>query len=338
MAAKWGTHEASFRKLESAIKEYSAKECGAQIGAFAKHYKACQDLAEKLSFALVKARSNGVTGGDLKDFRKDSGFNDAYKALDREVDALWKEQEKAFQMTTMAKQTVSDLKILGEHVETDIKAHSKELKEAQEELKKSQDKAKSGKGTVSPSAVKLVQGLEKDFNTQSGVLGKLMDRIQAASKDLTEAGGLYRREVDQTMENYAAKFQKTIEKILDLAPKSAANEAGLPTALQERVLGVAVKKAVALGQEIEKQCRTALEKAAKDRALAAPEMKAAGAGLALLKKSHTALAANRKKYAKAIKDAKDSKELYKQFRFADEAFAGAEKALVETAKALAGMK
>ena len=337
MATKWANHEAEYSKLLPVIKLYSAKACAAQLDTFVKHYKTCQGLEEKLGFALVKARSNGVTGDSLADFRKDKSFNDAYKALDHQIDDLWKEQVKARQMGNEAKQTVNDLKILVEHIEEERKGHSKELAEAQEDLKKDQAKAKAGKGVLSPATIKLVDGLEKEFKKLDPGLAKLLKDIAGDIKDLTEAGSLYRKEIDQKMENYAAKFEKTIEKTLDLAPKSGADTAGLPTALQERVLVVAVKKAVALAKVIEKHCKTALEKAEKDRALAAPELKAAKLGLDTLKKAHKVLAANRKKYAAAIKAAKESKELYKQFKLADEAFEGSEKALVATMKTIAGI-
>ncbi|MEO8240714.1 MAG: hypothetical protein ABI832_00305 [bacterium] len=338
MAAKWENHSGGYSKLQKAIKEYSAKACNSQLELFLKHYKACEALEEKLSFALVKARSNGVDKDTLSDFKKDKGFSDAYKTLDKEVDALWKEQVKLRQMGNEAKQTVNDLKVLVEHIEADLKLHQKELDDAQEALKKDQAKAKSGKGTLTPSVAKAAAELEKEFKKQEPALLKLLKEIAADSKDLTEAGGLYRKNVDQKMDNYAAKFEKMIEKTLDLAPKGTADESGLPTALQERVLVVAVKKAVALAKLIEKHCKAALEKAEKDRNLAGPELKAARTGLDQLKKSHKALAANRKKYAAAIKKAKDSKELYKQFKFADEAFAGAEKTLLATMKQIVAMK
>lgn len=336
MAVKWVNHDAAYSKHQPDIKKYSAKACGTQLALFDKHYKACTDLEDKLSHALVKARSNGVVGDTLADFRKDKGFNDAYKALDREVDALWKEQVICRQMGNEARQTINDLKILIEHIEEERSAHAKEFAEAQEELKKNQAKAKSGKGVLSPAMIKEVDGLEKEFKKLDPGLAKLLKDIAEDIKDLTEAGGLYRKEVDTKMDNYAAKFTKTIEKTLDLAPKSGENVSGLPTALQDRVLGVAVKKAVALGKQIEKHCRNALEKAAQDPALAAPELKAAKLGLDTLKKSHKALAANRKKFAAAIKAAKDNKELYKQFKLADEAFESAEKALIGTMKTIAG--
>ena len=163
MAVKWANHEADYGKLQAAIKQHSAKACGAQIEAFQKHYKTCQELEEKLGHALVKARTNGVTGDSLADFHKDKSFNDAYKALDHQVDDLWKEQVKARQMANEAKQTVNDLKILVEHIEEERKDHAKELAEAQDDLKKDQAKAKSGKGVLSPATIKLVDTLEKDF-------------------------------------------------------------------------------------------------------------------------------------------------------------------------------
>ena len=338
MAVKWANHDAAYSKLQPAIKDYSAKACGSQLDAFMQNYKNCQALEEKLGHALVKARSNGVTGDSLADFRKDKGFNDAYKALDHEVDDLWKEQVKCRQMGNEAKQTVNDLKILVEHIENERKDHTKELADAQDDLKKEQAKAKSGKGVISPSTIKLVDGLEKEFKKLDPGLAKLLKTIADDIKDLAEAGALYRKEIDQKMENYAAKFAKTIEKTLDLAPKSGANTAGLPTALQERVLVVAVKKAVALAKLIQKHCKAALEKAEKDPALAQPELKAAKLGLDTLKKNHKALAGIRKKYASAIKAAAESKELYKQFKLVDEAFADAENSMLQTLKTVAGMK
>ena len=138
------------------------------------------------------------------------------------------------------------------------------------------------------------------------------------------------------MDSYAAKFEKTIAKTLDLAPKAGADQAGLPTALQERVLLVAAKKAVSSAKGIEKFCKYALEKAETDKALAAPDLKAARTGLDALKKVLTAQRAIRKKYAAQIKKAKNSKQLYGQFTDMEEAFAGAEKKLVTTMKEIAG--
>jgi hypothetical protein len=286
---------------------------------------------------VVKARANGVSGDTLSDFKKDKGFYDAYKALDREVDDLWKAQQLARTMSNEAKQGVSDLKILCEHIENDLKIHAKELAGAQDDLKKEQAKAKAGKGAVSQSLVKLVEGLEKEWKKREPALQKMLKQAAADSKDLTEAGGLYRKEVDQKMETYAAKFGKMVEKLLDLAPKDASNEPGLPTALQARVLVVAVKKAVEQGKTIGKHLKAALEKAEKGIDRAQPDLKAAKLGLDQLKKQHLALAANRKKYASAIKKAKDSKELYRQFKLADDAFETAEKTLKETMKQIVAL-
>lgn len=339
MVAKWENREAGYKEVQVEIKRNSSSNCAAQVDLFVTHYKACQALEEKLSFATVKARSNGVDGDDLTAFRKDKGFHDAYKLLDKEVDLLWKEQVKARQMRVMARQTSSDLKILTEHIEEDRKIHAKELDEAQELLKKEQAKAKSGKGTIAPSTVKLVDTLEKEFKKHDPGLAKLLKDIADDTKDLAKAYDVYKNEVDQKMDNYAAKFAKMIANTLDLAPKAGgADESGLPTVLQARVLVVAVKKAVALGKVIEKHCRAAVENAQKERASAAPELKAARTGLDTLKKTHKVLAANRKKHAAAIKKAKESKELFRQFKLADEAFSDAEKALVAAMKTIAGVK
>jgi hypothetical protein len=338
MAAKWGNHAQGYKDLESAIKTYSARALKGQVDEFLKQFKVVDGLQDKLPAALVKAREDGVDATSLSDFKKHKGFYDAYKALDKAVDVLWKEQVKCRQMTNEAKQTINDLKTLAEHVATDLKLHEKELKEAQDDLKKDQAKAKAGKGTVTPSAVKAVETQEKDFRKIGGDLEKLLKTIAADIKDLTEAGNVYKTSVDQKMDNYAAKFEKMIEKTLDLAPKSVATVAGLPTALQEKVLVVAAKKAVSEARQIEKHCKTALEKAEKDKALAAPELKAASAGLAALKKMLAVQTGARKKYAAFIKKAANSKEIYKQFSSIDEAVAGAEKTLVTTMKTIGPLK
>ncbi len=120
------------------------------------------------------------------------------------MDALWKEQVKCRQMTNEAKQTINDLKTLLEHMDTDLKQHETELKDAQDNLKKDQVRAKAGKGTLTPSVIKAVDTLEKDFKKRGGEVEKLKRQIAADSKDLTEAGNAYKTEVDTKMDSYAA--------------------------------------------------------------------------------------------------------------------------------------
>ena len=336
MATKWENRTVGYNDLESAIKKYSAKELKGQVDLFLKQYKVVAEAEEKLAPALIKARGKGVEGTELADFRKDKEFNDAYKGLDHAVDALWKEQVKCSNMGNEARQTINDLKILAEHISSDLATHEKELEASREALKQDQAKAKAGKGTLTPSTIKEADTLEREFKKYAPDLEKLKKDIAGDLKDLTEAAGIYKREVDQKMDNYAAKFEKTIAKTLDLAPKAGADQAGLPTALQERVLVVAAKKAVSSAKDIEKFCKYALEKAETDKALAAPDLKAARTGLDALKKVLTAQRAIRKKYAAQIKKAKNSKQLYGQFKDMDEAFSRAEKKLVTTMKEIAG--
>ncbi len=104
------------------------------------------------------------------------------------------------------------------------------------------------------------------------------------------------------------------------------------------MLVVAAKKAVAEGKLIEKHCKYALEKAESAKSLAQPELKAASVKLAGLKRVLSVQSGARKKYAAINKKTKNSKEIYKQFKFIDEAFASAEKTLVATMKAIAVIK
>lgn len=339
MAEKWGNHDQAFKKLESELKPFSSKVVSSNGDAAAKAYKKCQDLEEKLGHMAVKARQNGVAGSDVSDFKRDSGFYDAYKSLDREIDALAKVMQETMLGSNHARAGLNDLKILTEHIETDLKKHDKELDEAREDLKKEQAKAKSGKGVISPSTVKLVDTLEKDFKKREPELKKLLAEIDKLRKDLTEAGAVYRKEIDQRMESYVQKdFQKLVQKVIGIVPADNAHKEGLPTALQPRVLDVAVKKAVNQGKVISKLLKSALEKSQHGPDHAAADLKAARTTLDQLKKAHKLLAANRKKYATQIKGAKDSKDLYRQFKLADDTFADAEKNLIETVKKIAGAK
>lgn len=340
MAEKWGNHEQALKKLEADLKPYSAKLVGACGDAAGKAFKKCLELEEKLGHMAVKARQNGLTGTDVTDFKRDSGFYDAYKALDREIDVLAKAMQETFVGSNHARAGLNDIKTLTEHIEADLKKHEKELDEARDDLKKEQAKAKTGKGVISPATVKLVDALEKEFKKREPDLKKLLSEMDKLKKDLTEAGNVYRKEVDQRMESYVQKdFKKLVQKLIGIVPGDNAHKEGLPTALQPRVLDVAVKKAVNQGKSILKHLKAAVDKAESGGPEAAgAELKAAKVQLDLLKKAHKQLAANRKKYASHIKKANDSKELYRLFKQADEVFADSEKSLVETVKKIMGAK
>ena len=338
MASKWENRTAKYRGLESQIKKYGLKPMRAQVDRFLGCFKVVEVAEAKLAPALVKARTKGVAGDTLADFRKDKDFNDAYKALDGAVDVMWKEQLKCRMMGNEASQIADDLKGLLQQIDSDLTRHQKEMDEADDDLKKSQTKAKAGTATLSPSKLKEADTVTREFKKNSAELEAVKKEMTADIKDLTEADKIYEREVDHKTDSYAAKFKKTIEKLLDLAPKSGSDQAGLPTALQERVLLVAAKKAVMGGKDVEKSCKYALEKAAKDKALAAPDLKTARLGLDALKKILTTQSANRKKYATQIKAAKNSADIYKQFKLVDDAFASAEKTLVATMKQIAEYK
>ena len=337
MAVKWANHEGEYAKLSGAIRDYSAKACAAQAEVFLTHHKACTAFEAKLAPALAAARANGVDGSSLADFRKDKGFHDAYKALDREVDALWKEQVKLRQMCNEAKQTVNDLKILIEHIEEERKAHGNELSDAQDDLKKDQAKAKSGKGVLSPATIKLVDGLEKDFKKLDPGLAKLLKDMDSDIKDLTEAGNQYRKHVDAKMESYAAKFVKMIEKVLDLAPKAKAVVVApdLPDVLTERKLKAGLGKTVVQADAIKRVCAQVLDAVKTDRDAALHVLKAVKIPMEQMKKFQRLLMAARKKFAKQIKEAPNAKELEKQFKIVDEAIAETEALLIKTAKTLA---
>jgi len=339
MSVKWANHESGYAKLQPAIKDYAAKACAAQAELFLKHYKACTGYQDKMPPALIAARKAGVDGSSLSDFRKDKGFNDAYKALDREVDALWKEQVKLRQMCNEAKQTVNDLKILIEHIEEERKAHAKELAEGQDELKNMQAKAKAGKGVLSPATIKLVDGLEKEFKKLDPGLAKLLKEIEADIKDLTEAGGIYRKQVDPKMETYAAKFVKMIEKVLDLAPKPAVATAAnnLPDILEEGKLKSGIGKTVVQAGAIKEVCAQALDEAKTDRKAAVTTLKAVKIPMDQMKKFQRLLLTARKKFAKQIKEAKNGNDLEKQFKVVDTALKSTEELLIKTTKAIASM-
>ena len=331
MTKKWDDHAAAYKKLSGDITKHSLKVSKGLIADFINHYRKIEQLEDKLPAALIKARENGVSGDGLAAFKKDKGFSDAYKALDKEVDHLWAVQIKCKNIANEALATALDLKTLAEKIEKDLNEHEKDLKDAEDELKKHDVKVKAGKATVSPAMLKAIDLQRKDMAKTPKELEKLLKDIANDRKDLTEAGNLFEKMTDKKMEFYAAKFDKTIEKTLDLAPdgkdgKDSGAEPDLPASLQPKPFGVAVKKAVAVGKAIEKHCTTAVDKAQKDKKLADPELKAAKTGIEALKKVHIALGRERKKSLDALRESKLAKDYERQFKEIEEAFASAVKA------------
>ena len=334
MARKWDDHAGSYKKLGADITKHSLKVSKGLIADFINHYRKIEQLEDKLPAALIKARENGVSGDGLAAFKKDKGFSDAYKALDKEVDNLWAVQVKCKNIANEALATALDLKTLAEKIEKDLSEHEKDLKDAEDELKKHDAKVKAGKATVSPAMLKAIDLQRKDMAKTPKELEKLLKDIANDRKDLTEAGNLFEKMTDKKMEFYAAKFDKMIEKTLDLAPegkdgkddKDSGAEPDLPAALQPKPFGVAVKKAVAMGKTIEKHCTTAVDKAQKDKKLADPELKAAKTGIESLKKVHIALGKERKKSLDALRASTLAKDYERQFKEIEEAFASAVKA------------
>lgn len=331
MAKKWGDHAGAAKKLSGDVAKHGLKVLKPLIADFINSYRRIEGHADKLPGTLIKARENGVSGDGLAAFKKDKGFADAYKLLDKEVDVLWAVQVKIKNLENEALATAQDLKNLAEAIEKDISEHEKELKDAEDELKKHEVKVKAGKATLVPSMLKAIDVQRKDMAKTPKDLEKLLKEIAADRKDLLTAGDLFDQQTDKTMVTYAAKFDKTVEKILDLAPDGKAgdddgNDPDLPANLQAKPFGMTVKKAVASGKAIEKHCLTAIAKAQKDKKQADPEMKAVKAGIEALKKVYVTLGKDRKKAAEALRKSKLAKEYERQFKEMDEVFASAVKA------------
>lgn len=321
MAKKWDDHAAAYKKLGGDVARHGLKVLKPLIADFINSYRKVELFEGRLPDTLIKARENGVTGDNLAAFKKDKVFADTFKALDKEVDILWALQVKIKNLENEALATAQDLKNLDDRIDKDIKEHEKDLKDAELKAKKSPP----------PLKEQLILEIQRrDTVKTSKELQDVMAKIDKDRKDLIEAGNLFDKQTDKKMVTYAAKFDKTIEKILDLAPDSKDggaddHDSDLPGNLQFKPFTVVVKKAVLAGKAIEKHCATAIEKAKKDKKQAVPELKAAGAGLEALKKLRISLGKEQKKAMPALRKSKREKEYQKLFLDIENSFQSAVK-------------
>ncbi len=319
MAKKWDEHAGAYKKLSADVTKFGMKAIKPLVADFINSYRKVERHEEALPDTLVKAREKGVTGDNLAAFKKDKAFADTYKALDKEVDVLWGVQVKIKNFENEALSTANDLKTLSERIDKDITDHEKEQKDAETKAKKA--------GLKEQLAAEIAR---RELVRTTKELRDLQAKITKDGKDLIEAGELFDKQTDKKMVTYAAKFDKMIEKILDLAPDSKdddkdGTDPNLPSNLQFKPFSVTVKKAVLAGKAIEKHCAVAVEKAKKDKKLAVPELKAAQTGIEALKKIRIALGKEQKKAMPALRKSPHEKEYAKLFMAIDEAFQSAVK-------------
>lgn len=322
MAKKWEDHTGAYKKLSGDVAKFSLKAVKGLVADFINSYRKVENFEGKLPDTLVKARENGVTGDNLAAFKKDKVFADAYKLLDKEVDVLWAVQVKIKNIENEALTTANDLKTLSERIDKDLKDHEKDQKDAEAKAKKSPP----------PPKEQLAAEIQRRADAKTAKdLQALQVTIAKDRKDLTEAADLFDKQTDRKMTTYAAKFDKMIEKILDLAPegkddgKDGGDDPDLPGNLQFKPFSVTVKKAVLQGKTIEKHCAMAAEKAKKDKKQAVPELKAAVTGLAALKKLRISLGKEQKKAMPALRKSPREKDYQKLFMDIETAFQSAVK-------------
>jgi hypothetical protein len=319
MAKKWDDHAGAYKKLAGDVARYGMRAIKPLVADFINSYRKVERHEAALPDTLVKARENGVTGDNLASFKKDKGFADTYKSLDKEVDVLWAIQLKIKNFENEALSTANDLKTLADRIHKDITDHEKEQKDAE---------AKAKKAALKEQLAVEIQ--RRDLGKTTKEMQDLLSKIEKDRKDLIEAGDLFDKQTDKKMVTYAAKFEKMIEKILDLAPDSKDtdkndNDPDLPGNLQLKSLSVIVKKAVMSGKAIEKHCAMAIEKAKKDKKQVAPELKSAVTGLEALKKLRISLGKEQKKAMPALRKSKHENEYAKLFKDIENAFQSAVK-------------
>ena len=319
MAKKWDDHAGAYKKLSGDVAKYGMKAIKPLVADFVNSYRKVERHEEALPDTLAKARENGVTGDNLAAFKKNKAFADAYKTLDKEVDVLWAVQLKIKLLETEALLTANDLKTLSERIDKDITDHEKEQKDAEAKAKKAALKDQLAAEIARRELVKTTK-----------VLRDLQAKITKDGKDLIEAGDLFDGQTDKKMVTYAAKFEKMIEKILDMAPDSKDDDKDginpdLPQNLQFKPFSVTVKKAVLAGKAIEKHCAVAVEKGKKDKKQAAPELKAAQTGIEALKKIRISLGKEQKKALPALRKSPRDKEYATLFKDVEDAFQSAVK-------------
>jgi len=294
MATKeWDKHIADFKKLSRANDSNDSKTMKRLVGNFLIFGKNAETLEDMLVKTLPKARDNGVTGDGLADFKKDKGFYDVYKMLQKNADMMYAAQQDLKVATNQARQTSDQIKALEAYIDKDVKARK-----------------------VKPSPADLKE------------LDKLRKEMATARKDLDIAGDMMTKSVDRKLATYVEKLGKNLDKLLDLAPKvegDGDSKEKLPSEIQDKTLSVAVKKVQLLAKTISKHCETAFTKSLEDRKLAAPEMKAGGIALSNLKKLYLQHNGYLKKHAKVIKASEDQAKMKKAFETIEKAFKDSER-------------
>ena len=319
MAKKWDDHAGAYKKLSGDVAKFGMKAIKPLVADFINSYRKVERHEAALPDTLIKARENGVTGDNLAAFKKDKVFADTYKLLDKEVDVLWAVQLKIKNLENEALSTANDLKTLSDRIDKDIADHDKEQKDAEAKAKKA--------GLKEQLAAEIAR---RELVKTTKELNELLAKIVKDRKELVEAGDLFDKQTDKKMATYAAKFDKMIEKILDLAPDSKdtdkdGNDPDLSGNLQFKPFSVTVKKAVLAGKSIEKHCAVAVEKAKKDKKQAEPELKAAQTGIEALKKLRISLGKEQKKAMPALRKSPHEKEYARLFMDIETAFQSAVK-------------
>lgn len=319
MAKKWDDHAGAYKKLSGDVAKCGLKAIKPLVADFINSYRKVERHEAALPDTLVKARENGVTGDNLAAFKKNKAFADTYKTLDKEVDVLWAIQLKIKVVENDAITAANDLKTLSDHIDKDIADHDKEQKDAEAKAKKTGLKEQLAAEIARRELVKTTKELRD-----------LQAKIAKDRKDLIEAGDLFDKQTDKKMVTYAAKFEKMIEKILDMAPDGKdsdkdGTDPDLPGSLQFKPFSVTVKKAVLAGKAIEKHCAVAVEKGKKDKKQAVPELKAAQSGIEALKKLRISMGKEQKKAMPALRKSSREKEYAKLFIDIEEAFQSAVK-------------
>ena len=294
MATKeWDKFIADFKKLSAAIDRNDSKTMKRLVDNFLIWGKNAETLEDNLVKTLPKARENGVTGDSLSDFKKDKGFSEVYKTLQKTIDMMYAAQQEMKVTTNNARQTSDQLKALEGYIEKDLK---------------------SRKAKPSPADMKE--------------LDKLRKQIATARKDLDVSGDMMGKAVDRKLATYVEKSGDNIKKLLDLAPqvKGADDKVALrPAPLNEQKMVLAWKQARLTAKKIDKHCEAALKWAFEDKKRAAPEMKAGGIALGMLKKVHLEYAGALKKYLNFVKQSDEGPAIQKMIREIETAFKDSEK-------------
>ncbi len=208
------------KKLDKDLKELSPANVKKQVADLRAAFKAVEDAEDEIIKALPAARKAGVTGTDIKSFKRDKSFKNVFEAYDKKVTELDKIEKVCYNAMNNSKVFATEVG----NIRSELDKGLKSLKEYK--------------------AIRLIKDASFD---------KFLDELKDHLDDLTDSSKEYDITKERRIHLYATNFDKRVQKLLDLAPPPPTPQLNdLPDDLTPANLDAILKLAKETQKKIEK--------------------------------------------------------------------------------------